>query len=322
MEFAPWNENWDTVIIGSGPGGVSAAIYATRGELKTLLVEKAFTGGQIALTAEVENYPGFPSVSGLELAQRLEEHLRKFGTPVLNKTVARLGEAGDGGYFVEVATGERIRTRTIIIATGSRPNLLPAKNAQELYGKGVSYCAVCDGPFFKGQDVVIVGGGDAAMEEAQYLATVCRQVTLIHRREGFRAQPIALSRTQALPNVGFKLNYIVTEVLGTERVTGVRLQNTQTGEEEEMPAAGIFVYIGHTPNTQFAEGFLKLADTGEIHVDCRMRTEKPGVFAVGDVTYRSLKQMTISVGEGATAAIEAGRYLITGEWPPWQPAHG
>ncbi len=216
---------------------------------------------------------------------------------------------------MELSTGEKVATKTIIIATGSRPNLLDAENAKKHYGKGVSYCAVCDGPFFKGQDVIVVGGGDAAIEEAQYLASVCGHVTIVHRREGFRAQALALSRTQALKNVSFKLNYVITEVLGEEKVTGVKLKNTQTGAEEEMPIAAVFVYTGHTPNTQFADGFLKLADTGEICVDARMRTEKPGVFAVGDVTYRSHKQMTISVGEGATAAIETGRYIITAEWP-------
>jgi thioredoxin reductase (NADPH) len=315
MEFAPWEDNWDTVIIGGGPGGVTAAIYAIRGELKTLLIEKAFTGGQIALTNEVENYPGFPSISGMELAQKLDEHLKKFETPILNKTVERLADNPDGGYFVELATGEKVATKTIIIATGSRPNLLQAENAEKHYGKGVSYCAVCDGPFFKGQDVIVVGGGDATMEEAQYLATVCRHVTIVHRREGFRAQPIAVSRTKALPNVSFKLNYVITEVLGDEKVTGVRLKNTQTGKKEEMATAAVFVYIGHMPNTRFAEGFLQLADPGEIFVDARMRTEKPGVFAAGDATYMSLKQMSISVGEGATAAIEAGRFILTGEWP-------
>lgn len=315
MDFAPWEENWDTVIIGGGPGGVTAAIYAIRGELKTLLVEKAYTGGQIALTNEVENYPGFPSISGMELAQRLDEHLKKFETPVLNKAVEQLADNPDGGYFVELSTGEKVATKTIIIATGSRPYLLEAENAKKHYGKGVSYCAVCDGPFFKGQDVIVVGGGDAAMEETQYLATVCAHVTLVHRREGFRAQPIAVSRTKSLPNVSFKLNYVIAEVLGDEKVTGVRLKNTQTGKEEEMPTAAVFVYIGHTPNTQFAEGFLQLAGTGEIFVDARMRTEKPGVLAAGDATYMSLKQMSISVGEGATAAIEAGRFILTGEWP-------
>jgi len=160
-----------------------------------------------------------------------------------------------------------------------------------------------------------VGGGDAAMEEAQYLASVCRKVTLVHRREGFRAQPIAITRTEALPNVEFKLNRVITRVLGDEKVEGVILRNTQTGEEEKYPTAAVFVFIGHTPNTKFAANLLKLSDTGEIYVDGRQRTEKPGVFAVGDVTYLSHRQMTISVGEGATAAIEAGRYLITGDWP-------
>ena len=315
MEFAPWNEKWDTVIIGAGPGGVAAAIYAIRGEQKTLLIERAYTGGQIALTAEVENYPGFPSVTGMELAQKLDEHLRKFKTPILNKTVENISEADGREYFVELGTGEKVQTKAIIIATGSSPDLLQAENAKKHYGRGVSYCAVCDGPFFKGQDVIIVGGGDAAMEEAQYLASVCRKVTLVHRREGFRAQAIAISRTKALPNVEMKLNRVITRVLGEEKVEGVVLKNTQTGEEEEFPTAAVFVFIGHTPNTKFAANILQLANSGEIHVDGRMRTEKPGIFAVGDVTYLSHRQMTISVGEGAVAAIEAGRYLQNGEWP-------
>jgi thioredoxin reductase (NADPH) len=325
MDFKPWEQVWDTVIIGGGPGGVAAAIYAIRGELKTLLIEKSFIGGQIALTAEVENYPGVPHTTGMEMAQNMDAHLRKFNTPIINKTVERIHEAPGSGYMVELSSGEMVETKTVIIATGSRPNLLEAKHAKEFYGHGVSYCAICDGPFFRGQDVIIVGGGDAAMEEAQYLASVCGHVTLIHRREGFRAQPIAVNRTKAVPNITLRLNAVITEIIGADdKVSGVRIRDTKTGVESDMPAAAVFVFIGSIPNSSFARGFISMSDDGQIFVDNRMRTSRPGIFAVGDVTHLSLKQMSISVGEGATAAITARHYLTTGEWPdePPGPVHG
>jgi thioredoxin reductase (NADPH) len=325
MDFKPWEQQWDTVIIGGGPGGVAAAIYAIRGEMKTLLIEKSFIGGQIALTAEVENYPGVPHTTGMEMAQNMEAHLRKFNTPIINKTVERILEAPGSGYMVELSGGEMIETKTVIISTGSRPNLLEAKHAKEFYGHGVSYCAICDGPFFRGEDVIIVGGGDAAMEEAQYLASVCKHVTLIHRREGFRAQPIAVNRTKAVPNITMRLNAVVTEIIGADnKITGVRIRDTKTGEESDMPAAAVFVFIGSIPNSQFARGFIAMSDDGQIYIDERMRTSRPGIFAVGDVTHNSLKQMSISVGEGASAALMARHYITTGEWldEPPGPVHG
>ncbi len=324
MDFKPWEQQWDTVVIGGGPGGVSAAIYSIRGELKTLLIEKSFIGGQIALTAEVENYPGVPNTTGMELAQNMDAQLRKFNAQIINKTVERLHEAPGSGYIVELNSGEMVETKTIIIATGSRPNLLEAKNAKEYYGHGVSYCAICDGPFFRGQDVVIVGGGDAAMEEAQYLASVCGHVTLVHRREGFRAQPIAVNRTKAVPNITMRLNTVITEVIGADgKVTGVRLRDTKTEAESVLPAAAVFVFIGSVPNSQFARGFVAMSDDGQIYVDNRMRTSRHGIFAVGDITHKSLKQMSVSVGEGASAALMARHYITTGEWPdePPGPTH-
>jgi len=317
----PWEEAWDAVIIGGGPGGVAAAVYAMRGQLKTLLIEMSYIGGQISLTKEVENYPACLRIGGMELAQRLDQHLKLFGAPVWNKTVESLHEGKDGGYLVEVSTGEKVPARTVVIASGSAPVRLPAENEEKFYGRGVSYCAVCDGPFFKGRPVAVVGGGDSAVQEADYLASICSHVTLIHRREGFRAQPVALQRLRERPNVDFELNFVVTGILGEDAVRAVLLKNVLTGEEKELEVPGVFVYVGHKPNTDFAKGFVAMDEGGQIFVDSRMRTNRPGIFAVGDLTYRSLKQMVIACGEGSTAALMAWRYLNDGEWPQ-RPAEG
>ena len=310
----PWNDLWDTLIIGAGPAGVSAGIYAVRGGLKTLIVEKQFVGGQIALTYEVENYPGYPIIGGLELAQKLSEHLDRFSVPMYLEGVRGLSEDADGKFLVEVDSGRKIPARTLIIASGSSPNRLPAENEEKFYGRGVSYCAVCDGPFFKGKPVAVVGGGDAAIEEATYLASICSEVTLIHRRREFRAQPLYVERLRQKPNVFFKQPYVVTSIFGNEEVDGAILKNVETGEEERLFVSAVFVFIGHTPNTSFARGFVDMSEDGQIYVDHRMRTSRRGVFAVGDLTYRSLKQMVISCGEGCTAAIMARHFLENGKW--------
>jgi len=310
----PWKELWDVLIIGGGPAGVSAAIYAVRGGLKTIVVEKQFVGGQIALTYEVENYPGYPIISGLELAQKLSEHLDRFSVPMFLGAVCGLSEDGDGRFLVEVHSGHKIPARTLIIASGSSPNRLPAENEEKFYGRGVSYCAVCDGPFFKGKPVAVVGGGDAAIEEATYLASICSEVTVIHRRREFRAEPLYVERLKQKPNVFFKQPYVVASIFGGDTVEGVILRNAETGEEERLNVPGIFVFIGHKPNTDFARGFVDMSEDGQIFVDHRMRTSRRGVFAVGDLTYRSLKQMVISCGEGCTAAIMARHFLENGKW--------
>ncbi len=310
----PWDETWDTIIIGGGPAGVAAGIYAIRGGLKSIIIEKQFIGGQIALTYEVENYPGYPHIEGPELAQKLSEQLEKFQVPIIFKGVKRLHASKDSNFEVEVATGERIVGRTIIIASGSTPNRLPAENEEKFYGKGVSYCAVCDGPFFKEQPVAVVGGGDAAVEEATYLATICSHVTLIHRRREFRAQPLYIERLASKPNVSFKQPYVVEKILGDEKVERISLKNVETGETDLLEVPAVFGFIGHKPNTEFAMGFVEMSEDGQIFVDERMRTNRPGVFAVGDLTFRSLKQMAISCGEGVTAAIMARHFLNDGKW--------
>ncbi len=310
----PWEESWDLAIIGAGPAGVAAGIYGIRGGLKTLIVEKQFVGGQIALTYEVENYPAFPHISGPELAQKLSEHLEKFGIPILFKGVTELHVEENGHLGIEVASGERISAKTIIIASGSTPNRLPAENEEKFYGKGVSYCAVCDGPFFRGQPVAVVGGGDSAVEEANYLASICSHVTLIHRRNEFRAQPRYVERLKEKANVSFKLSYVVERIEGNEKVERLVLKNLTKDENEVLDVPAVFGFIGHKPNSEFARGLVKMSEDGQIYVDERMRTNVPGVFAVGDLTFRSLKQMAISCGEGVTAAIMARSYLNDRNW--------
>lgn len=311
----PWEEEWDTVIIGGGPGGVSAGIYAMRTQLKSLLIEESYIGGQVSLTHAIENFPGFLRVEGMELAQKFDQHLKLLNLPVWNKTVSALHQQESGGYLVEVSTGEKVPTRTIIIASGGSSIRLPAENEEKFYGHGVSYCAICDGPFFKDRPVCVVGGGGSAVQEAAYLCTICSRVTLIHRREGFRAQPVALARLREKPNVDFKLNYVVSRVLGDDAVTGVTLKHLQTGEEEELAVAAVFVYLGRRPNTDFARGLLEMDEEGLIFVDRRMRTNQPGVFAVGDLTHHSLRQVVTACAEGSTAGLMAWHYLNDGEWP-------
>ena len=311
----PWEEEWDTVIIGGGPGGVSAGIYAMRTQLKGLLIEKSYIGGQVSLTNAIENFPGFLRVEGMDLAQRFDQHLKLFNLPVWNKTVSALRPQESGGYLVEVSTGEKVPTRTIIIASGGSPIRLPAENEEKFYGHGVSYCAICDGHFFRERPVCVVGGGGSAVQEAEYLSTICSRVTIIHRREGFRAQPAALSRLREKPNVDFKLNYVVSEVLGDDTVTGVILKHVQTGEKEELAVAAVFVYLGRQPNTDFARGVVEMDEEGLILVDRRMRTSQPGIFAVGDLTHGSLKQIVTACAEGSTAGLMAWHYLNDGEWP-------
>ena len=301
-------ETYDVVIIGGGPAGLTAGIYAGRAQLKTVIVEKGLPGGQIAQTDEVENYPGFPEgISGPELASRMVRQAEKFGARIVMDEVLGL-EKAEGGYLVR-GYERNYRARAVIVATGANPRRLGVPGEDKFYGRGVSTCATCDGFFYRDKEVVGVGGGDAAVEEGIFLTKFARTVTLVHRRDELRANKVAQKRAFQNPKMHFLFSHVVTEILGEDQVTGVRLKNLKTGEEYVYPTDGVFVFIGHEPNTAFLKGVVELRPDGYIAVRDEVFTSEPGIFAAGDVADPIYRQLTTSVGAGTRAAMMAERYL-------------
>ena len=301
-------ETYDVVIIGGGPAGLTAGIYAGRAQLKTVIVEKGLPGGQIAQTDEVENYPGFPEgISGPELASRMVRQAEKFGARIVMDEVLGL-EKAEGGYLVR-GYERNYRARAVIVATGANPRRLGVPGEDKFYGRGVSTCATGDGFFYRDKEVVGVGGGDAAVEEGIFLTKFARKVTLVHRRDELRANKVAQKRAFQNPKMHFLFSHVVTEILGEDQVTGVRLKNLKTGEEYVYPTDGVFVFIGHEPNTAFLKGVVELRPDGYIAVRDEVFTSEPGIFAAGDVADPIYRQLTTSVGAGTRAAMMAERYL-------------
>lgn len=301
---------YDLVIIGGGPTGLAAAIYAARAEIKTLVLEKATPGGQVQNTMAVENYPGFPEISGFELAQRFQEHAIKFGAEIRMSTVTGLKyEKGE----IQVMTDNGvIQAQAVLIATGAHPRYLnvPGEKMYRELGGGVSYCAVCDGAFFKEKAVVVVGGGDAAVEEGIYLTRFARSVTIVHRRDALRAQKIFQERARQNAKITFIWNSVVEEILGNGRhVTGVRLRNTKDNTINGLPTDGVFIYIGMAPNTGFLNGIINIDEQGFIITDLKYRTNMKGVFAAGDVRSGCWRQIIAVAAEGALAVREIEEYL-------------
>ena len=298
---------YDLAIIGGGPAGLTAAIYAARAELKTVVLEKISPGGQIQNTMTVENYPGFPEITGAELAERFHDHARKFGAEIRVTTVSGLSYNDD--VCIVTADGN-LYAHAALIATGARHRRLGVPGEAEYYGRGVSNCAVCDGFFYREKDVVVIGGGDAAVEEGVYLTRFARKVTLIHRRDTLRAQKILQDRALKDPKVDFLWNSAVTEILGDgQRVTGVRVQNLLDGATFDHPADGVFVYVGTEPNTDFIRGKIELDEQGFVKADCCYRTSMPGVFVAGDVRSGAWRQIIAVAAEGALAVREIEHFL-------------
>lgn len=305
------SKTWDVAIVGGGPGGMGAALYASRADLSTVVLEQAFVGGLIAMTTDVENYPAFELVRGMELAQRMEEQVKRFGTEIVIKEAVKLQRAADGaaGFTLTLSDGKQLNAHSVIIASGSAPRRIPARGEEEFYGRGVSYCATCDGAFFRGKRIAVVGGGESAFQEGHFLAQFGSQVTLVHRREGFRATPLAVRRARARDNWAEKLNVTVDEIYGEQSVTGVKLRHLQTGALEDFPVDGVFGFIGYEPASAFAKELVATDAEGYVITDRRMRTNVPGVWAAGDIVQGALKQMVISAGAGATAAIDIREWL-------------
>ncbi|MBZ9714688.1 thioredoxin-disulfide reductase [Deinococcus multiflagellatus] len=303
---------YDVVIVGGGPAGLTAAIYTGRASLKTLILEKGLPGGQIAQTEEVENYPGFPEpISGMELASRMQQQAEKFGGVIeMDEVQAIVRDEHDHEYpFTVTGYGGTYRAKAVILATGANPKRLNVPGEEHFWGKGVSTCATCDGFFYRGKKVVVVGGGDAAVEEGLFLTKFADEVTLIHRRDTLRANKVAQARAFANPKMKFIWDTAVEEIQGDDTVTGVRLKNLKTGEVTDMATDGVFIFIGHVPNTEFVKDTVNLRPDGYVDVTDEIYTSVPMLFAAGDVSDYIYRQLGTSVGAGTRAAMSAERAL-------------
>jgi thioredoxin reductase (NADPH) len=298
----------EVVIMGSGCAGLTAAIYAGRATLHPLVVEGPEVGGQLSLTTDVENYPGFPeAIKGPELIQRMREQAERFGARLLRGEVQAVDLSRRP--FRLMIEGVEHRARTLIVASGARARWLGLPNEMRLVGRGVSSCATCDGFFFRGQEVAVVGGGDSAMEEALFLTRFAARVYVIHRRDSLRASKIMQERALKNPKIEFIWNAVVEELVGEEALEGVVLRDTVTGERHPLAVGGLFVAIGHIPNTALFAGQLEMDDLGYLIVHNGSRTSVPGVFAAGDVHDRSYRQAVTAAGAGCRAAMDAERFL-------------
>ncbi len=307
---------FDVVIVGAGPAGLTAGIYASRGRLKTAILERNMAGGQIALTDLVENYPGFPEgISGFDLSQKMKEQAEKFGAETREiEGVSELRSDPEGGYVIASDRGE-IRTRAVILAPGVEPRRSGIPGEAEFIGRGVSWCATCDGALYRGRTVAVIGGGDSAVEEGMFLTKFAEKVYLVHRRDELRAAPIAQERAFANPKFEFVWDSIPRQIDGAEMVEALEVENVKTGEGRTLPVNGVFMYIGQIPNTAWLKDTVELDEYGYIVTDELLRTKLPGVFACGDAHANPLKQIVMAVGEGALAAVQAERYLDALEGP-------
>ena len=297
------------LIIGSGCAGYTAAIYTARANLSPLLISGIETGGQLMLTSDVENYPGFPEgILGPDLMDKMRAQAERFGTEMWTDYVETV-HFNERPFKVTTANGQTETAQTIIIATGATAKWLGIESEKKLMGKGVSACAVCDAAFYKGKEVCVVGGGDTAMEESLVLTKFASKVTLIHRRNEFRASKIMQERVRKNEKISFVLNSAVEEVLGKETVEGVRIKNVNNHSTQEIPCSGFFVAIGHQPNTKVFEGQIELDQKGYIAADSRTRTNVPGIFACGDVMDSVYRQAVTAAGTGCMAALEAEKFL-------------
>jgi len=300
----------DVIIIGSGPAGYTAALYAARARLNPLVFEGSVTsGGALMNTTDVENFPGFPDgVLGPDLMDSLRKQAERFGAELVTDDVTEVDLSASPK--VVKAGSDTFLTRSVIVATGSSYRELGIPGEKRLSGHGVSWCATCDGFFFRDQDIAVVGGGDSALEEATFLTRFARSVTVVHRRDALRASAIMQDRARANPKIRFAWDSVVTEVVGEDRVAGIRLQNTKTGEESFLEVSGIFVAIGHDPRSELFTGQLELDDEGYLVVDQpSTRTKIPGVFAAGDVVDHTYRQAVTAAGTGCSAALDAERWL-------------
>lgn len=304
-------EHIECLIIGSGPAGYTAAIYAARADMKPVMYAGMQPGGQLTITTDVENYPGYPDgIMGPEMMELFRKQAERFGTDIRYGMVTKVDFSGKAPFAIEVDEKKNILADTVIIATGASAKWLGIPSEERLNGKGVSACAVCDGFFFRGKDVAIVGAGDTAAEEASYLAKICKKVYMLVRRDEFRASKAMQARVLNTPNIEVLFNTETDEILGDSVVNGIRVKNVKTGEKKEFPIQGFFVAIGHQPNTEVFKGFIDMDETGYIKtIPGTSKTNVEGVFACGDAQDKHYRQAVTAAGSGCMAALDAERYL-------------
>jgi thioredoxin reductase (NADPH) len=298
---------YDIIVIGAGAAGLTAAIYGERAGMNVVVFEKMGVGGQILLTQDVENYPGFPAISGPDLMERFEAHAKKFGVEIRYEEVREVIQQ-DKHYRIVTDEG-KYDTIAIVVATGSQPKKLHVDGEQKLIGRGVSYCAVCDGPFFKDREVAVIGGGDAAVKEAIYLTQIVKKITIIHRRDKLRAEKILQDQAFGNPKISFIWNHVVDHIDGDDKFEGITIRDANDQKKnKKLEVAGVFVYIGHIPNTKFID-IVKKTEGGFIITDDNVNTSARGIFAAGDCRVTCLRQIATCVGDGALAAFNAGEYV-------------
>lgn len=298
---------YDVIIIGAGPAGLTAALYASRAELSVLILDKDAPGGKLLKTAEVENYPGTKSITGPDMAMQWFEHATAFGATFDYGNVLDIVDLGKTKKVItDVAEYD---TYAVIIATGTKERLIGVPGEDSLYGRGVSYCAVCDGAFFKGKNMAVIGGGNSALEEALFLSKLANKVYLVHRRTGFRAEPGIVKHVQATPNIEMKLEYLPVSINGQEKVESLTIKNVHTNQEEVLDVAAVFPFIGADPESRFATRLGITNDQGYIVVNEKMETKIPGIYGAGDVNNKILRQIVTAGNDGSIAAIEISHYV-------------
>ena len=300
---------YDVIIIGGGPGGLTAGIYTSRERLKTLLLEKELCGGLLTITDLIENYPGFADgIKGMDLIAKFKKQAEKFGTEIHEFEEVKKIELSPNGISIETNRGQ-YNTYTLILATGSVPKILNIPGESEFRGKGVSYCAICDGPLFREKKIAVIGGGDAAAQDALFLTRFADKVTLIHRRYELRATRILQERLRENKKIKLLLNYVPVSIEGKKIVDSIIVKNKESNEEKEVEVSGIFISVGFLPNSKFLEGLIKLDAAGYIKTNEQMETSVPGIYAVGDVRAKQVRQIAVACGEGTIAAISVRDYL-------------
>lgn len=311
---------YDTIVIGGGPAGLAAAIYASRKKLRTIIIT-ANIGGQILLTDHIENYPGFPAISGIELSHRFEEQLNKFESEKFFGKAQKIEKKGEN-FEITLTNGDKYETRTVILAFGKISRSLGILNEDKFLGRGVSTCAICDAPMFKEKEVAVVGGGNSALEAAETLTRFARKVYLIHRREEFTGDAATMDRVKANGKIEMIVNSNATEIKGEKFVSSIIIENVITHEKRELPVSGLFVEIGYETKTEWVKNLVEINELNEIITNPRGETSHPGIFAAGDVTNGPYKQMIIAAGQGAIAGISAFNYIqklsgksqLRGDW--------
>ena len=302
-------KSYDVAVIGGGGSGLTAALYTSRAKLSTVLFEKLTPGGQIALTDVVENYPGFPEgITGPEISMRMEEQAKKYGTEIQYEEILEIFKKGERKFELKTS-GSTYEVKSIVLATGASFRMLGVPGEKELTGRGVSYCATCDGAFFKEKEIIVVGGGDSALQEGLFMTRFASKVTIVHRRDKLRASPILQERAKAHEKITFLWDTVVEKVNGAKKVESVDLKNIKTGEASQMKIDGVFVFVGHDPNTGFLKGFIELDDKGYVKSGEGLSTSVPGVFAAGEIRAGAVKQLIAACGEGCEAALSAQAYL-------------